>query len=153
MRPSPVEPAGADVSGIDADRVRRILMDAPGDPLCDLCLMAAAQLSLETIRAATTVLLTDPDEFKRGYNCAGCHRSVTAIFYRAKCADCGVRLHDTDKGFRMGEEIFHVVCLRRLISDDTIRLSRNLGRRCRRLIDQARRRLARGYEGPPLESP
>jgi len=52
----------------------------------------------------------------------------------------------------MGEEIFHVTCLRRLITDDRIRLSRALGRRSRRLIEQSRRRTREDRGWPPLES-
>jgi hypothetical protein len=134
--------------------VRRVLIDAPGDALCDACLAAIGEASVEAIHADTASLLAGAsDEFERASFCASCHRQVAAILYRAKCAHCSDRLQGGDKGFRMGEEIFHVACLRRLITDDTIRLSRALGRRSRRLIEQSRRRMREGQRGwPPLES-
>jgi hypothetical protein len=139
---------------VDIAFVRRVLIDAPGDGLCDACLAAICGASAEDINAEMVSLLAGAsDEFERGSLCASCHRHVAAILYRAKCAHCSVRLQGGDKGFRMGEEIFHVACLRRLITDDTIRLSRALGRRSRRLIEQSRRRMREGQRGwPPLES-
>ena len=138
---------------MDSDTVRRILMDAPGDALCEVCLAAIGGLAAGEVRAVTLSLLTNPDEFGRAYACASCARGVAAVFFRAKCAHCSVRLYDGDKGFRMGEEIFHVGCIRRLISDENIRLSKALGRRSRRLIAESRRRLRRGQDGTPLETP
>jgi hypothetical protein len=139
---------------VDIELVRRVLVDAPGDALCAACLAALCAASAEDVQKETDSLLTDAsEEFERAWACASCHRYVTAILYRAKCAHCSGRLQGGDKGFRMGEEIFHVACLRRLITDDTIRLSRALGRRSRRLIEQSRRRMREGQRGwPPLES-
>jgi len=132
--------------------LRRVLVDAPGDALCDVCLAAICEAPADDIQTGTASLLAS-DEFERGWLCVSCHRHVAAILYRAKCAHCSDRLRGGDKGFRMGEEIFHVACLRRLITDDTIRLSRALGRRSRRLIEQSRRRMREGERGwPPLES-
>lgn len=110
------------------DVIRRILMDAPGDPLCGACLSAICGASTENVQTATVLLLGNDDEFQRGWSCTSCRRQVSAIFYRAKCAHCSERLQPGEKGFRMGEEIFHVVCLRKLITDDSIRLSQALGR-------------------------
>jgi hypothetical protein len=143
----------ADPASIDADIVRRILSDAAGDPLCELCVSDVANLSLNTARVVITSLLNRGDEFSRALTCAGCRRSVASIVYRAKCAHCGLSLPNGDKGFRMGEELFHRACIHKLIGDDSIPLSRALGRRARRLIEESRRRVRRGYEGPPLESP
>jgi hypothetical protein len=142
---------------VDIGLLRRVLIDAPGDALCDACLATICEASAEEIKTGTASLLAAAsDEFERGWLCASCHRYVAGILYRAKCAHCSRRLEGADKGFRMGEEIFHVACLRRLITDDTIRLSRALGRRSRRLIEQSRRRMREGRgEGrgwPPLES-
>jgi hypothetical protein len=139
-------PTGADV-------LRRVLMDAPGDPLCTRCLSVISGFSPDEIQTTTASLLNGGDEFERRWSCASCHRNVTAVAYRAKCAHCSRRLHEGDKGFRMGEEVFHTVCLRRLISDESIRLSRELGRRSRRLIKESRRRMRDGHGWPPLESP
>jgi hypothetical protein len=138
-------PTGADV-------LRRVLMDAPGDPLCNSCLSAISGLSPDEIQATTASLLSG-DEFERRWSCASCRRNVTAVSYRAKCAHCSRRLQEADKGFRMGEEVFHTACLRRLITDESIRLSRELGRRSRRLIKESRRRMRDGHGWPPLESP
>jgi hypothetical protein len=136
-----------------SDVARRILEDAPGDPLCDVCLSAICGLSPEETRSAIASLLTSPEEFDRRWSCASCGRSVSAVFYRAKCAHCSGRLQDGDKGFRMGEAVFHTACLRRLITDENIRLSQALGRRSRRLIKESRRRMRDGHGWPPLESP
>jgi hypothetical protein len=130
-----------------------VLVEAPGDPLCDKCLAAICLMSSEEVRTRIAALLIDTDQFERGWVCASCHRHVTSVYYRAKCAHCSARLQGGDKGFRMGEEIFHVACLRRLVTDDSIRLSRALGQRSRRLIEQSRRRLREGHGWPPLESP
>ena len=70
---------------------------------------------------------------------------------RAKCAHCGEILDD-DRGFLMGGDRFHVHCLRRLMTDDTIRLSRALGRRSRDLIEQSRRRIHGGHDWPPVDT-
>ena len=133
--------------------LRRVLSDAPGDPLCDACLSAICGLSPEETRTAIALLLKNTEEFDRRWSCASCRRSVTAVFYRAKCAHCSGRLQDGDKGFRMGEEVFHTACLRLLVTDESIRLSQDLGRRSRRLIKESRRRMRAGHDWPPLESP
>jgi predicted pyridoxine 5'-phosphate oxidase superfamily flavin-nucleotide-binding protein len=139
---------------VDIEFVRRVLIDAPGDALCDACLAAIGEASAEAIHTETVALLASAsDEFERASFCASCHRHVAAILYRATCAHCSRRLQGVETGFRMGEEIFHVACLRRLITDDTIGLPRALGRRSRRLIEQSRRRMREGQRGwPPLES-
>ena len=138
---------------MNTDVIRRILMDAPGDALCGACLSAIGGASTADVFTTMTSLLGGNDEFQRGWSCASCRRQVSAIFYRAKCAHCSERLQPGEKGHRMGEEIFHVVCLRRLITDDSIRLSQALGRRSRRLITQSRGRMRKGDDWPPLESP
>ena len=135
------------------DAIRRVLMDAPGDALCGACLSAICGTSKDNVQTAMALLLGNNDEFQRGWSCASCRRQVAAIFYRTKCAHCSERLQPGEKGHRMGEEIFHIVCLRRLITDDSIRLSRALGQRSRRLISQSRRRMRKGDDWPPLESP
>jgi len=138
---------------MNVDALRLILMDAPGDPLCESCLTAVCGLPSEQVRAAIASLLNDNGNFDRRWVCVSCHRSVTSIFYRAKCAHCSVALQDGDNGLRMGENMFHVACLRRLITDESIRLSQELGRRSRRLIRESRRRMRDGRGWPPLESP
>jgi hypothetical protein len=132
---------------------RRVLMDTPGDPLCSGCLSTICGASGDEMSALMASLLGDVHEFARGSRCTSCLRNVTAIYYRAKCAHCSGRLADGDKGMRIGEGLFHVACLRRLITDETIHLSRALGRRSRRLIAESRRRMRTGHGWPPLESP
>ena len=135
------------------DILRRILMDAPGDAVCASCLATICELSADEIQTGMSALLMETDQFERGWVCVSCHRHVTSVFYRAKCSHCSRPLVGGDRGFRMGEELFHVACLRRLVTDDSIRLSRSLGRRSRRLIEQSRRRMRDGHGWPPLESP
>jgi len=48
-------------------------------------------------------------------------------------------------------ERFHDACLRRLMSDETIRVSRALTRRSRELIERSRQRLREGHGWPPIE--
>jgi len=67
-----------------------------------------------------------------------------------KCAHCSKPLDAGDPGMLMGDELFHAHCLRRLITDGTIRLSRALSRRSRELIEQSRRRAAEGHGFPDL---
>lgn len=52
----------------------------------------------------------------------------------------------------VGGELFHVHCMRRLITDDTTRLSRALSRRSRELIEQSRRRMPEGHGSSALDS-
>jgi hypothetical protein len=79
------------------------------------------------------------------------HRECLDQADRAKCAHCSQPLDD-DLGFLMGGDRFHVHCLRRLMTDDTIRLSQALGRRSRDLIEQSRRRIHGGHGWPPVDS-
>ena len=138
---------------MSTDAIRRVLTDAPGDALCGACLSAICGVSTADVYTMMTSLLGNADEFQRGWSCASCRRQVSSIFYRAKCAHCSERLQPGEQGHRMGDEMFHIACLRRLITDDSIRLSRALGGRSRRLIAQSRRRMRKGDAWPPLESP
>ena len=133
--------------------ILQTLQDAAGDALCERCLTAICGLLADEIQIGIATFLNDPDQFERAWGCASCHRDVASIVYRAKCSHCSQRFQRGEKAFRMGEEMFHVACLHRLIADDTIRLSRTLGRRSRRLIEQSRRRMRQGGGWPPLESP
>jgi hypothetical protein len=146
-----------DASHVDSPAQDSILLQTlrgvPGDALCERCLSAICVLSSDDVRIGTSTLL-ERAELERARGCASCHRDVASLIYRVKCSHCGSRFAYGDKPLRLGEELFHVSCLRRLITDDTIRLSRALGRRSRRLIEESRRRVREGREGwPPLESP
>lgn len=133
-----------------AQTVQRLLMDAPGEALCDKCLAVACARTLTEMRHTTNVLLGQDVSFQRGSTCASCRRAGPTIVYWSKCAHCSLLLDAGDPGFLIGGELFHVACLRRLITDDTIRLSRALNRRSRELIEQSRRRIRHG-SWPDLE--
>lgn len=133
--------------------ILQTLRGLPGDALCERCLSAICTLSSDDVRIGTSALL-ERAELERARGCASCRRDVASLIYRVKCSHCSSGFAYGEKPLRMGEELFHVSCLRRLITDDTIRLSRALGRRSRRLIEESRRRMREGRGGwPPLESP
>jgi hypothetical protein len=67
---------------------RSLLMDGPGDPLCDPCLALACAVSLTEMRHITRALLRHPG-FQRGTACASCQRDVPTIVYPATCESCG----------------------------------------------------------------
>jgi hypothetical protein len=71
-----------------ADTVRRLLIDAPGEALCDGCLALACAVSLTEMRHITNSLLAHPT-FRRGTACASCQRNVPTIVYPASCPHCG----------------------------------------------------------------
>jgi hypothetical protein len=70
-----------------AETVRCLLMDGPGDALCDACLALACALSLVEMRAITRRILGDP-RFRRGGSCASCGRVVPTIVYPSSCPHC-----------------------------------------------------------------
>jgi len=80
------------------------------------------------------------------------HRECLDQVERAKCAHCSEPL-GADRGFLMGGDRFHVHCLRRLMTDETIGLSRALGQRSRDLIEQSRRRIHGDHGLPPPVDP
>ena len=123
------------------DGVRRVLIDCRDQALCDQCLavMRAATLT-ETLQMTRAILAADA-AFQRGGACVRCHRTIPTITYRGKCVHCSDPFNASDLGLDVAGERFHSHCLRRIITDDTIRLSRALGRRSRLLIEQSRRRL------------
>jgi len=137
-----------------AETVAAILKHAPGEPQCDACLAFACSVSVAEMRAVTERLVVGDSEFDWGSDCASCRRPVASVLYRErnpKCAHCSQPI-GPDSGWLMGGDRFHIRCLRRLLSDDTIRLSRAMSRRSRQLIEQSRRRIREGHGWPPLDS-
>jgi hypothetical protein len=63
--------------------VRRLLMDGPGEALCDVCLARACMVTLTEMRSITRGLLADHD-FRRVTRCASCERDVPALVYPAR---------------------------------------------------------------------
>jgi len=130
-----------------ADTVRRLLLDAAGEALCECCLALACSVSLVEIREVTNQLIkTHTFEFRN--RCASCRRAVPALAYLAKCAHCSRVVLPGEKAFEANGDILHTACFTRLCSDETIRISRKLSKESRRRIEESRRRL-RSYDMPP----
>jgi hypothetical protein len=95
------------------------------------------------MREITKALAADPT-IQRAATCASCRRTVAAVVFEVpipKCAHCGGPLNEGEDGVIIDGDRFHDVCMRRLITDETIRVSRRLSRQSRDLIEQSRRRL------------
>jgi hypothetical protein len=131
------------------DRLRQLLQT--GDALCDACLALVCKATLTEIHEITTALVSDDASFQRASTCATCRRTVPTLVYRTKCAHCSQPFVEGDPGVVMGDERLHVHCLRALLTDETIQLSRTLSRRSRELIEQSRRRLRDGRRWQPLD--
>jgi hypothetical protein len=130
-----------------AEIVRRLLFDAAGEAICDACLAFACSVRLAEMHEITGALLTTAG-FQRRDWCVSCRRRVPAIA-SAKCAHCSRPILPGEDGLEINGDIFHAVCLRRLSSDETIRMSRKLSRESRRLIEESRHRLReQGPTGP-----
>src|SRR5919201_6069719 len=113
---------------------RRLLMDAAGEPLCVPCLAGVCGTTLADMQAISEILLGE-DTFQRGWTCASCARPRATIVYIRKCAHCSAPLDPSDRGSRIGGDLFHGACLSRLMTDHTIRLSQALSQRSRTLIE------------------
>ena len=112
-----------------AELVRQLLVDAPGDALCDACLALACGTTLTEMREITRALTAADPTIQRAATCASCRRTVAAVVFEVplpKCAHCGGPLNEGEDG---------------VITDETIRVSRRLSRQSRELIEQSRRRL------------
>lgn len=123
--------------------VRALLAQEPNVALCDSCLAFACSTSLLELRAVSHALLREGGRYERASTCASCRRTVATILYRAasKCAHCSGPIDVAATALLIEHQPFHVPCLRRLITDETVRVSRALNRRSRDLIAQSRRRL------------
>ena len=115
--------------------VAALLEQEPGTALCSTSLIEARQI--------TESLVAQGPEFQRASTCASCRRTVPATFRRkpAKCVHCSEAMGDHDTGLLVDGQAFHVHCLRRLITDEKVHVSRTLNRRSRDLIAQSRRRI------------
>ena len=130
-----------------AETARRLLVDAAGKALCNSCLAFACSSSLDEMRQVTEEFLRDVS-FQRLAACANCGRTVAAIAYAPKCAHCSDPVFAGDDGLVADGDILHAVCLRKLASDERIRLSRKLNHESRRLIEDARRHIRRSRTPP-----
>jgi len=119
-----------------------LLKQEPGAALCDSCLAFACSTSLNEIRCVTESLVAERGQFQRCPACASCRRTVPSTFYKAlaKCAHCSGEVYDAE-AMRLGDQTLHVHCFRRLVTDESIVISRSLDRRSRELIAESRRRL------------
>lgn len=146
---SGLQPAEGDAEmNTRAAMVRRLLMDEPDEALCDSCLALTCGTTLADMRRITVALRRE-GAFVQGSVCASCRRSVPTTIAAPKCAHCSLPFHAGDPGFALEGDRFHVHCLSRLRTDETIRLSRALSRRSRDMIEQSRRRMRNGPDCPP----
>jgi hypothetical protein len=129
------------------DTVRRLLVDAAGEALCDACLAFACSVSLHEMRQLTEELLTSAS-FQRRDRCVSCRRTVPAIAFAAKCVHCSRPVIPGEDALDIEGDIFHAACLRRISSDQTIRVSKHLSQASRRRIEESRQRM-RGRAKPP----
>jgi hypothetical protein len=123
-----------------ADTVRRLLVDAAGEALCDSCLAFACSVSLSEMQQVTEELLTNAS-FQRRDRCASCHHTVPALTYAAKCVHCSRVVLPGEDAFVFERDIIHASCFRVLSSNETIRVSRKLSQETRRHIEDSRRRM------------
>ena len=123
-----------------AETVRRVLMDAAGNALCDSCLAFACSVTLDEMRQVTEELLTSRSFHGRD-RCICCHHTVPATAYSVKCVHCSHAVLPRGGAIASGGDIFHAACFKILVSDKSIRMSRKLTRESRRLIEDARREM------------
>jgi hypothetical protein len=83
-----------------AETVRRLLVDAAGDPLCDSCLAFACSVSLPEMCQVTEDLLSSVG-FAQAEKCASCRRTVSAISYTAKCTHCSRSVLPGEDGLKI----------------------------------------------------
>ena len=105
------------------------------------------------MRQITRDLAADNPSIHRGATCATCGRTVPSIFYQAplpKCIHCSRPLIEGEAGVTIEGDQFHDSCLRRLITDDRIRVSRALNRQSQVLIERSRKRIREGGTWPDL---
>lgn len=124
--------------------VQRLLADSPGEALCDACLAFACGTSLAEMRQITEALVAEESSIALGPRCASCRRTVAAVFFTdpaSKCAHCSRPFDEGESAVLLDGDGFHDACLRRLLTDDTIRVSRRLNSRSRELIEQSLRRI------------
>jgi hypothetical protein len=130
-----------------ADTVRRLLVDAAGEALCDACLAFACSVSLAEMRQATEQLLSGAS-FQRRDGCVSCHRTVPALAFAAKCAHCSRAVLPGEDALEFNGDMFHAACLTRLSTDEIIRVSRKLSKKSLRSIEESQRRFREQPEPP-----
>jgi hypothetical protein len=127
--------------------IRRLLVEAPGDALCDACLAFAVREPLLTVRKVTHHLGAGSGEFKRvEARCASCRRQTTTTVYvpesrdlaamagraaepdRLKCARCSVEIV-TEEVVSPSGETYHAACWRILLTSKHLVESRRVARR------------------------
>src|SRR5438045_3496896 len=100
-----------------AELVRQLLVDAPGDALCDACRALACGTTLTEMREITGGLTAADPAIQRAATCASCRRTVAAVVFEVpipKCAHCGGPLNEGEDGVIIDGDRFHDVCMRRL---------------------------------------
>jgi hypothetical protein len=127
----------------NAETVRRLLMDAADEALCDSCLAFACSVSLAEMRALMEELLGSTS-FQRRHRCASCHRSVPAIACSAKCAHCTRPVLPRESALTVGSDFLHAACFNVLTVDESVRIPRKLNQESRQLIKDARRQRRAG---------
>jgi hypothetical protein len=147
VRPSDAEEGVTDLT--PAEAARRLLVDAPGQALCDSCLAFACSTGLVEMREITNELLKSV-RFLRREACVSCRQTVPATAYRAKCPHCSLLVQHGEKALVFEHELFHAACLRVRVSEEAIRATRGLDARYRRLIEDARRQIRDRRTAPPL---
>src|SRR2546421_11244724 len=110
-----------------AEIVRCLLSHSPGEQLCDACLAFACSTSLMEMRKTTQALVAEEPSIHLGTTCANCRRKIAAVFFAQpiqKCAHCSRPLDDGEPAVMLEGDRFHDECLRRLLTDKTIGVSR-----------------------------
>lgn len=132
--------------------IRRLLVEAPGDALCDACLAFAVREPLLTVRKVTQHLGGGGADFQRvDARCASCRRQTMTTVYlpesrdvvviasrtanpdRLKCARCSVEIV-TEEVVSPTGETYHAACWRILLASKHLVESRRVARRVRERI-------------------
>ena len=129
--------------------VKALLKHSPGEALCASCLAFACEVSfLEMKQVVDRLLEADDLHFCSGTTCVSCRRTVPTAAYRAhagKCVHCSKLVAAEESSMFIDRDLFHVHCLRQLMTDERIRTSRGLSRRSQKLIEESRRRLQKDH--------
>jgi len=129
--------------------IRRLLVEAPSDALCDACLAFAVREALVTVRKVTQHLGAGGGDFQRlEARCASCRRQTMTTVYlpesrdltaiagrasgpdRLKCSRCSVEIV-TEEVVSPTGETYHAACWRILLASKHLVESRRVARRVR----------------------
>ena len=96
------------------------MLGSPGEALCDGCLALACSTSLAEMWEITKTLLTGGESIQQASSCASCRRTIPAIVHRLKCVRCdrAIERASGDPGMLIDGEAVHLVCVRRLATDE-----------------------------------